>query len=187
MIITNPAITSREAILEVSRSLLMEKGSSFNIRTVASAGGISVGSIYNYFPSKSELVAATVESIWRDIFPPPHQEALRHDFLANIEWLYERMAWGGEKYPGFFALHAVSFFGEEKNLGKKYMERSWKSIQDGLTTVLENDRRIRGNAFDAALSREAFVRFIFSALLSALLQQDYRCSALLEIVKRTIY
>ena len=65
----NTVVTSKEIILEASKKLIREEGlNSINIRSVASACGVSVGSIYNYFDSKSELVAATVESIWSEIF-----------------------------------------------------------------------------------------------------------------------
>ena len=70
----NKVVTSREEILKVSRELLKEQnGAALNIRTVASACGVSVGSIYNYFHSKSELTAAAVESIWNDIFCFPEK------------------------------------------------------------------------------------------------------------------
>ena len=61
----NTVVTSKEAILKASRNLVQTQGwGAVNIRTVASACGISVGSIYNYFPSKSDLMKATVESVW---------------------------------------------------------------------------------------------------------------------------
>ena len=58
-----PSVTSDKAILQASRTLLQEQGwTALNIRSVAAACGVSVGSIYNRFGSKSQLVAATVES-----------------------------------------------------------------------------------------------------------------------------
>lgn len=39
-----------------------------NMRTVASECGIALGSLYNYFSSKSELLSATIEAVWKDIF-----------------------------------------------------------------------------------------------------------------------
>ena len=63
----NTVVTSREAILDVSRELVKRQGQeAVSIRTVAAACGVSVGSIYNYFESKADLVAATVESVWCD-------------------------------------------------------------------------------------------------------------------------
>ena len=67
-----PSVTSDKAILQASRTLLQEQGwTALNIRSVAAACGVSVGSIYNRFGSKSQLVAATVESIWQEIFCLP--------------------------------------------------------------------------------------------------------------------
>ena len=66
------AVISRDEILEASRLMLQEKGwSAIHMRSVAVRCGVSVGSLYNYFPSKTELVAATVESVWQELFQIP--------------------------------------------------------------------------------------------------------------------
>ena len=50
----NKAVTSKEEILEVSRSIAASKGiTAVNMRTVASECGIALGSLYNYFTSKA--------------------------------------------------------------------------------------------------------------------------------------
>ena len=65
----NTVVTSKEQILQTSRELIRQQGwSTVSIRSVAAACGVSVGSIYNYFDSKAELVGATVESVWCEIF-----------------------------------------------------------------------------------------------------------------------
>lgn len=100
----NTVVTSKEIILEASKKLIREEGlNSINIRSVASACGVSVGSIYNYFDSKSELVAATVESIWSEIFHNSGQPFVCCSFVEYIEWLFENLKKGYQKYPGFFA------------------------------------------------------------------------------------
>ena len=72
----NTIVTSREAILQTSRELIRTQGwDAVNIRNVAKACDISVGSIYNYFQNKSSLVTATVESVWQDIFHEPENPA----------------------------------------------------------------------------------------------------------------
>ncbi|MEI3425491.1 MAG: TetR/AcrR family transcriptional regulator [Christensenellales bacterium] len=68
----NTIVTSRAEILKASRELIRQEGwSAISIRSVAAACGVSVGSIYNYFDSKTELVSATVESLWEEIFHRP--------------------------------------------------------------------------------------------------------------------
>ena len=124
----NTIVTSREDILHSSRELIRRQGwEAVNIRSVAAACGVSVGSIYNYFSSKAELVGATVESIWHEIFHFPQEPTAFADTLACVSWLYERMRYGSEKYPGFFTLHALSF-GPEKADGKQRMYQTWDHV-----------------------------------------------------------
>ena len=72
----NPVVTSKEEILKTSRKLIQQQGwTAINIRSVAAACGVSVGSIYNYFDSKSALISAVVESIWCEIFHRPEDKS----------------------------------------------------------------------------------------------------------------
>ena len=65
----NTVVISKDEILKASRELIRQQGwSAVSIRSVAAACGVSVGSIYNYFSSKSDLIGATVESVWCEIF-----------------------------------------------------------------------------------------------------------------------
>ena len=53
----NTVVTSKEEILKTSRELIRQQGwSAVSIRSVAAACGVSVGSIYNYFESKADLM-----------------------------------------------------------------------------------------------------------------------------------
>lgn len=184
----NTIVTSREAILEVSRNLIREEGwKAVNIRSVAAACNVSVGSIYNYFDSKSELVEATIESVWRDIFRIPGQGERFDSFLDCIKWVYRCMEKGGKDYPGFFTLHSMSFLGEEKPRGRQRMEQSWTHIRDRLCTVLRNDRKVRRDAFDECFTPEKFAGLVLSMIISAVLQQDYDGSTVLEVIRRSIY
>ena len=184
----NTVVTSKEAILNVSRELIKEQGwTAINIRTVATACGVSVGSIYNYFGSKSDLIAATVESVWCDIFHFPESKSAFDSFLSCIEWVFDSMKKGGEIYPGFFTLHSMSFLGEGKSNGKRLMAQSWKHIQNGLYMVLINDKNVRPDVFDEVFTPEKFVEIIFSLIIAALFQQNYDGSAILGMIRKTIY
>ena len=106
----NTVVTSKDEILRASRELIRQQGwSAVSIRSVAAACGVSVGSIYNYFGSKSDLIGATVESVWCEIFRRPADDAVFYDVQACITWIYARMAYGYERYPGFFTLHSLGF------------------------------------------------------------------------------
>lgn len=184
----NTVVTSKEEILKTSRELIRREGwSAVNIRSVAAACGVSVGSIYNYFDSKAALVGAAVESVWCEIFHRPEDGAVFEDTQACITWLYGRMEYGCKQYPGFFTLHSLGFMGEEKADGKRRMQQTWQHILEGLCSVLKRDAKVRPDAFTQQFTAEKFADLLFSLMLSALLRQDYDPSAVLEIVRRTLY
>ena len=184
----NTVVTSREDILKASRELIRREGwSAVSIRSVAAACGVSVGSIYNYFDSKSALVGAAVESVWCEIFHRPEDEAVFRDTLACIAWMYSRMEYGCNQYPGFFNLHSLGFMREEKSDGRRRMQQTWQHILEGLCAVLRHDPNIRPDAFTDGFTAEKFADVLFSLMLSALLRQDYDPSTVLELVRRTLY
>lgn len=184
----NTIVTSKEEILKISRELIRREGwSAISIRSVAAACGVSVGSIYNYFDSKAALMGATVESVWCEIFHRPEDGAVFQDTQACITWLYGRMEYGCNEYPGFFTLHSLGFLGEDKSDGKRRMQQTWQHILEGLCSVLRRDRKVRPDAFTAAFTAEKFADLLFSLMLSALLRQDYDPAPVLEIVRRTLY
>ena len=184
----NTVVTSKEDILKNSRNLILKQGwSALSVRSVAAACGVSVGSIYNYFNSKSELMAATIESVWCDIFHSPEDMSTFQDTLMCVSWMYGRIEYGCKEYPGFFAFHSLAFIQEEKQDGKQLMYQTWKHILDGLCTVLKRDSKIRSDAFNEQFTPEKFASTLFSLMLSAIFRQDYDSSAVLEIVRRTLY
>ena len=65
----NKVVTSREELLDTARQIVFQEGiDQLSIRTLAKKQNISVGAVYNYFPSKADLLLAIVESFWKGIF-----------------------------------------------------------------------------------------------------------------------
>lgn len=184
----NTIITSKKAILDQSRLLVTTQGwQAVNVRNVAAACNVSVGSIYNYFASKSDLVTATVESIWHDIFHFSEREIDFNNFIDCVQWIFDSIKAGSEKYPGFFTSHSMHFLREDKTDGQQLMAQSWEHIQSELYHVLEKDKNIRSDAFDSILTPQKFVDIIFSLIISALIRHNYDNSSILELIRRVIY
>ena len=117
----NTIVTSKEEILCVSRALIQNQGwKAVNIRTVAKECNISIGSVYNYFENKADLIAATVESVWHDIFHLSENMFSFDDFSGKLLqqgvtvkdfFLYERRR---KEIPGIFYLTFHEFSGRRK-------------------------------------------------------------------------
>ena len=59
----NKVVTSKEELLDTARQIVFQEGiDQLSIRVLAKKLNISVGAVYNYFPSKSDLLLAIVES-----------------------------------------------------------------------------------------------------------------------------
>lgn len=184
----NQKVTSREEILSVSRELVKKEGSqAISIRSVAKACGVSVGSIYNYFGSKTNLLADTVESIWNVIFHNSDDQDMYKDTEACVTWMYRRMEAGSREYPGFVALHSLGLAEQGKKENIRRMNETQKHIQAGLVRVLKHDSRVRKDAFNEAFTPEVFGNVLFSLMLTALLREDYDPAPVLEVLRRTIY
>ena len=181
----NHTVTSKEKILETSRNMIKENGyTSISIRAVASAAGISIGSVYNYFSSKVDLVGATIESIWCEIFG---QLKDYDNFTDCIEWIYERIEFGNKMYPGFFNLHSMAFLQDEKLEGRKLMKKSLNNIKDKLCSILLQDKDIDEKCFNNEFTPEKYIEFVFSNIIYSMMKDDYDHSVLIETIKRTIY
>lgn len=184
----NTIITSREAILDTCRRLVKEQGwSAVNIRSVAAACNVSVGSIYYYFDSKTALTSATVESIWHDIFHFSGTEPDFDSFLSCVQWIFASIRKGSEQYPGFFTSHSMTFMKSDKADGQQLMAQSWEHMQTRLYDLLTQDQKIRPEAFDDILSPRKFVDIVFSLIIAALVQQHYDDSAILEMIRKMLY
>ncbi len=184
----NCVVTSKDEILKVSRELLQKQGwSAINIRSVAAGCNVSVSSIYNYFESKEDLVASTIESVWCEVFHGSEDVVVYRDTQACISWIYRRMEYGHDRYPEFFTLHSMSFLTEEKSEESQRLQRTWQHILEGLCFVLQHDPQIRPDAFNACFTRERFADTLFSLMIASFLRQDYDAEPVLEIVRRVIY
>lgn len=67
------------------------------------------------------------------------------------------------------------------------MQQTWQHILDGLCAVLRQDAKVRADAFTLQFTVERFADVLFAQMVSALLRQDYDPTAVLELIRRTLY
>lgn len=184
----NKTITSQEAILCAGKEIVLEKGlQGLNIRDVARRCGVSVGSIYNYFPTKSDLIVATIESVWKEIMHGYKVCENQHHFVDIIQSLFFNIQKSSEKYPSFFSAHSMSVATIDQEKGRESMNKYFLHMKKGLLATLNADSRVKDDAFPPTFTKEDFIDFIFSNLLTLLMKQASSCDFLLEVIRRIIY
>lgn len=183
----NHSVTSEREILAAAQQLLLAEGvGALNMRAVAAACGVSVGSIYNYFPSKGVLVGATIESVWIEIFHP-FMAGDYDNFDAALAALLTVFADGEARYPGFFSLHALSFATGEKDEGRARMAKLFAMLRTRLMTALAADKDVRDGVFGDVLTPTAFVDYVLTLVIARQLHQYDGIAALQAMVKSCIY
>lgn len=184
----NKIITSKEIILSESKELVRELGmTSLNIRDVAQKCGISVGSVYNYFTSKDDLIIATVESIWTEILEVEKVDYSKLSFEASVEHFFKSALLGSEKYSFFLDAHSMSLINTNKSKGRDVMNRFFGQITRGMVASLNQDPRVKTDAFSEDFTKEDFVLFIFSNIMNLVMKRTKSCDFLLKVIHRTIY
>ena len=184
----NTVITSKEAIMQVCRRIVAEKGlTALNMRLVTDECHIALGTLYNYYADKEELVLATVESIWRDIFHADQQCAADVSFSDYVADLYARIRKGAKAYPNFLTGHAISIASSKRGEARSAMEHTFAHMKAGMLEVLRADQAIQENTFTASFSQEKFVDFVLDHMLVLLVQGQADCAVLLEVIRRVIY
>ena len=108
-------------------------------------------------------------------------------FTECIAWLFDTVYKSSQKYPEFFNLHSMSFAAKDKNEGRKMMEISLMHLKKNLVQILTEDQNVRENAFENELTPEIFVTYVFTLLMSLLLEKQKSCEPLLTMIAHSIY
>jgi len=187
--VVNKIITSREAILKVAKEIAYKDGiSKINIRGVASACGVSVGSIYNYFPTKGDLVIAVIEEFWKSIFERGmcnnHNEVC---FIQFFEEIYMRFY----DYLKIFKedmLNQISLLSKvEKAKGRQVESQYLKGIKGVMLYHLEKDKGINKDIWTEDFTKERVVAFVFQNMIAMLKSNEGDVSFFKEILRKLLY
>ena len=183
----NKEKTSQEEIMKICRHIVAQEGlNALNMRYVAKECQIALGTLYHYYDNKYDLLISTVESIWKDIFHMNQSYDINVTFYDYVYMLFKHVLQGIEKYPHFLTTHALVMEKCKKSEGISVMEHYFEHMKKAMCKILENDQKIREDAF-VSLDKEEFISFVLDSIILLLFQEKKNCSVLLEMIHRTIY
>jgi AcrR family transcriptional regulator len=181
-------ITPKETILKTCRQMVAEQGlGALNIRAVAEKCDIALGLVYYYFPSKNDLIIATIESVWEDIFRLNTGSKKPENFTNCVEQIFNQIQAGTQKYPNFFTLHSLSISDKNKTEASHKMQKYLAKIKKNLLAALDADSNVRPDAFSPDFPKPEFIDFILLNIISLLLRKQRNSNTLSEVINRSIY
>lgn len=180
-------ITSTDEILKVCKDLVAKNNiSKLSMRAVASECNIALGSLYNYFPSKADLVCSTVESIWQEVFIKYNEDNF-DNLMDYIACLFNNLQTSKQKYPKFFTMHALGFESDEKNQGLRRMHLYFDDFKNNIIKLIEKDKNVDINNFKKGLTYKKFADYIVTLVISSIIKDDFDKEPLIELIKKVLY
>ena len=102
---------SKSMIMKVCRQIVAEEGiAGLNMRKVAKRTNLAIGSIYYYFPSKDELLIASIESVWDDIFSLDQVDLGKIKLSEYISLTYTNIKKGMEAACASISFDFLSYY-----------------------------------------------------------------------------
>lgn len=185
----NRADISRDKIIDICVEELRNSGDSdLNIRTVARCCGVAVGSIYNYFPTKAELVIAVIGRVWsaafRNVFLQSQSNVRFTDFVSQM---YTHAYEAQKDYHHFFLMHRSLMGTGENSQAKNAMGDYLNQIRSALLKSLGQDPDVDPVIWNDSFTMERLTQFVFLNLLSSLSRDEPDCAFLLVVLERLLY
>ncbi len=157
------------------------------MRSVAKECHIALGSLYNYFSSKDDLVMETIQSVWQDIFHMDDFCLVVKPFDEYVEQIYQNIQEGTKEYPNFFTTHSLSFASEEKSTARKTMENYFRHMKKGMLSILSQDPKVKKKVFDSNFTETDFIDFVLNNILILLIKNEKDDQVLIEVIRHIIY
>ena len=184
----NKSATSKELLLETAKEIAYREGiSKLSIRRVAADSGIAIGTVYNYYPAKSDLVLAVMEDFWRSVFHRSRFDIESCDFQESFYQLFTSLRENLSRFEACF-LKEINRYGlsdspKGKELGLLYLAH----MKEGMLRILLRDTSVRMDAFSEDFSAKAFIDFAFSNLMILLQTEEKSCEFVQLVFHKLIY
>ena len=185
----NKNVTSRQELIDTAMEIARTEGiHKVNIRNIARKCSISVGVLYNYFPNKTELIFAVVNSFWADViqnlsgmvpqstcFPQfvSQYYALINEQLSEFEkdWLTQL-----ETMPP-----------EDKKRGRELEDQCFQVLLYVLRKALHRDTSISESVWSEEYTQEEFLQFVFHHLIVLLHAGHKNCDFFEKTLRKILY
>ena len=177
----------RAAIAEAAYALAEERGlAGLGIRSVAEACGVSVGTIYNYFPTKDDLLVEVIGTFWQRAF---HEdlclivEGERFDAFVSRVYAAMSSALAAFRSDWLPQISALSIQGRDE--GKMRESATFDHIRAGMRGVLEADAQaVPGRA---GIEPAELVAFVLEGMIVGLCAGEPDCRVLSALLRAGLY
>ena len=154
-----------------------------NIRRLAAEANIAVGTVYNYFESKQEVLLALTEAYWQHTLEEMRVQVTAERFSEQIAQIITFL----RTKMNDCAQILMQSLRSDPDTGRIRMAAMQKVLLSALIERLERDSSIRADVWDERFTKEAFADFVLSNLILMLQQRQTSEKMFLEVLERILY
>lgn len=180
---------NKEELLKGAREIVDEQGlEKLNIRCLAQRCNISIGSVYNYFPSKADLIFSLVEDFWKTIFRPEDFSLNNaNSFIVFIDELYNSFAKQIKNFKLVYTGYLTLMKSADKDAGKQIEHKYLDMVQKCIREALEIDNSINSCIWTDTFTKDVFSNFVFDNMFFMLVRGKKDCEYLKKIIEKILY
>lgn len=184
----NKSKISKEQILHTSVLYAKEHGiQNMNIRMISTKCNVSIGSIYNYFPTKGDLIIAVMQEFWSHACTHEDIKDINlKDFFVSYPILYEKIYQYLQMFEGNWLHQSAWIDSDTKEKGSKFEREYFVSIKRMIRLMLDYDETISLDVWTSTFNKEAFCDFLFENTLIELNNAHASPKYLLEVLQRLL-
>ena len=176
---------------ELKRTLLLLAGKieceegidAISMRRLASEANIAVGTVYNYFESKQEVLLALTEAYWEDALK---QMRLSLTAVRFSEQIAQILAFLREKMNDCAQILMQSLRSDPDS-GRVRMAAMQRVLHQALMERLEQDESIRADVWNERFTKDAFAEFTLANLILLMQQKGTDETIFIEMINRILY
>ncbi|XMB86821.1 TetR/AcrR family transcriptional regulator [Mycoplasmatota bacterium WC44] len=175
-------------ILSSAKEIALEQGiNKINIRSVAQKTGVSIGTVYNYYATKADLVVAVIEGFWTEAFEKiDFKKSKDKDFYEKLQDIYDSLDLYLQNFKENWLDQISLLSSQEKKLGRKKQTEYFARVCTIIISLMDRDENINSNIWENGVSKEQTAEFIFDNLLIMLKKDDSDFDFFIRILKKVM-
>ncbi|QUH30383.1 TetR/AcrR family transcriptional regulator [Vallitalea guaymasensis] len=179
----------KEEILSAAKEIALKEGiSAINIRSVAKKCNISIGTVYNSFPTKNDLLFSVVEDFWENAFIDINKcITMEKGFIEKIEDIYNNLFQYLDQFQENWLEQLSLLKSCDKSFGRKREHDFFAKIQTILVKMLAEEKTIKSSIWTDVFTKERLSVFIFDCMLDMLRRKEQDLQFFVETLNRILY
>ena len=174
----------RRNLLECAGKIECTEGvGAINIRRLAAEANIAVGTVYNYFESKQEVLLALTEAYWQHTLEEMRVQVTAERFSEQIAQIitFLRTKMNDCAQVLMHSLH------DDAATGRVRMEAMKLAMKQALVDRLNQDETIRKDVWNEHFTKDQFSNFVLQNLVFLMQQTSENEDVFLQIIEQILY